>query len=240
MKNYILFVLVTIFLVSCSENDENLSIRELIFKEDADSLTVALKNYNYFDANSRQALFNEEFNNNNNNWPIYNINTYPEKIATISNGEYVTYSAEDPLIVSKTLDIDQTKNFEISVRIKNQTNFNTPIKEYTFFFESNATSTLFNGIGLNINEDFQFLRFKYGNAINNTITSNVFDNANTSDNQYHTITFRKVNDKVSVFFDENFLEIKPLASFNFIGNKIGFYINRRITVDFVKIDYLTF
>lgn len=240
MKNITFIFAILLTLISCTENDENLSIRQLIFKEDADSLTVALKNYDYFDSNSRQTFFNEDFNDNLNNWPLFNITSYPEKIATITNGEYVTYSAEEPLLLSKLLDIDQTKNFEINVRIKNQTNFNTQIKEYTFFFESNITATNINGIGLNINEDFQFLRLKYGNIVNNIITSNVLDNANNSDNAYHILTFRKVKDKVSVFFDQNFLEIKPVSNFNFIGNRIGFYVNRRITVDYLKIDYLTF
>ena len=144
MKKIIYLFIAVAIMYSCKKNDEALSVRKLIFKEDADSVVVALKNYDFFTASTTISFFNEDFLNNNSGWPIINptggVSPNLNDVKVV-NGEYKIFCDVNPLVLSISKAIDTSKNFEVECKVRNEDRIGSTssFPSQGFFFCSNVT-----------------------------------------------------------------------------------------------------
>jgi len=232
----ILLVIIGLVFSSCSVDDTDLTIRDMVFGED-DPILATAKNYNAYGATNRQNIFWENFDNNTRNWPVgYSNNFY---FRAINGGVYHLMGSSGLSATNSGFNIlptlNTTGNYEIEIRFKIIQNGTSGIK-YKFVLANTSTSysNRLEIINDDTNGNLNFTNF----PSNDSNRNRYFDTTVTynSPNGFDKLTLRKINNKWIVFFNEVY--IKQLNSINIATNYFSFYTSKEAQIDFIKYDNL--
>jgi len=183
--------------------------------------------YNAYSAEKKVALFTEDFTDNKNNWYLgIKENVW---FQNLQEGTLFFQSFENvPKEDYKEVVIDQTKDFEIELKIRLdkgiQNKFNglqwgkseAETKQFDFFFNGQGQYTIdkFTGTGFT-----DFVPVTATKLINNYT--------------YNTLTVRKVGAKYYFFLNQQLVHSMPFEPF--FGNGVGFQVAEKSST---QIDYL--
>lgn len=246
MKYLFFALLSSAFLItSCAKNDETVDLRQLLFKENADSVTAALELYDFISDNQRTPLFTETFSANANLWPVYAQFTNSNNIdgfGSISNSEYYISGSENGLknfTISKP--IDTSKNFEISFRVKNEEAFGgtTLFSRQGLFFRSSITSGKLIGSAIILKGGSikNFISFRRYYAATDDGTEYEIE---IPTDYYYEVVLRKIKGRFSLFVNRKFVAQYDSSIFYAPGNLFGFGVNNRMRIDYVNVHYINF
>lgn len=238
MKQIFYFLVLFVLITSCSE-DSDLSGREMFFGDDANPNIQIAKNYNAFATSQRTTLFLENFNNNNNNWPILLPNSMAGQFQYyyINNGKYKMKGDNSTFYQSSILKtIDQNKDFEIEVSLSIFSNG---------FISNNGIAfghnNIDNGYFISVISQSKNLKVTYNSSsginVEKEFTTNITD-YDWANGVPIKITCRKVNQSMLFFVNENYLG--KIIFEPFVDNYIGLRGLQETHFDYIKIDYLTF
>lgn len=173
----------------------------------------------------RISIFAEYFDDNSNNWVLGNSTNTSR---SIENGVFVFKSFNNGnYIFDRNIDIDQTKDFEINMDVK--------------FNSQSGFAALFYG-GLNVSNLFNLYIDRNGNLnIGNLYTGLEYGQSGIPMflNVYNKITYRKVGNNCYFYINGKYVEKEIFLPF--YGNKIGIGIGggpSELMVDSFKVDYI--
>jgi hypothetical protein len=235
-----------ILMVGCSKNDDNITLRNVLFGANADTVEYLLTNYNFKIPISKTAVFNDDFNSNSNGWPVYAVNTNSSNrdgFAKFQNGEYYVSGGAASSVRGFFINrqIDTSKNFEITCRLKNEGSY---ADKQLFFnqgliIRGNNSSGYVTGTGL----------FLAGISVNNVVslrkislsddTGQTFE-VKTPNDFYYKLTLRKIKNRMSVFVNEQYISSYHSRDIYAPGNLLGFAVIDRLYVDYLTVEYLAF
>lgn len=238
MKN-IKFTLILIFslsLFSCSLDETDLTLRDMVFGE-ADPLLATAKNYNGYGAINRQNIYWESFDNNSRNWPFgYSNSSF---FRTVSNGLYHLMGSSGTSATNSGFNtlplLNSNGNYEIEIAFRILQNGTSGIKHsFTFSNTSNTYNNRIEIINDETNGNFNITNF----PANDSNRNRYFDTnlSYNSPNGFDKLTIRKVSNKWFIFFNGIF--IKQLNSLNIATNYFSFYTSKEAQIDFIKYDNL--
>lgn len=236
---YIKIIIILFFglhLTSCSVDDTDVTIRDMIFGK-ADPLLATAKNYNAYGATNRQNVLWENFDNNNRNWPVGFSNM--SYFRAVNGGVYHLMGISGTSVTNSgfnTLPIlNSSSNYEIEIAFRVIQNGTSGVK-YKFTF-ANASNTYNNRIEIlndETNGNFNITNFPANDSNRNRYyDTNLSYN---SPNGFDKLTIRKVSNNWFIFFNGNF--IKQLNSLNIATNYFNFYTSKEAQIDFIKYDNL--
>lgn len=242
----IVFAAFSVLLVSCTKNDDTLNIRQLLFGANADTVETLLRNYNFIIPVNKTVFFNDEFNTNTNGWPVYAINTIStnrDGFARFQNGEYYISGGAASSVRGFFINrqIDTSKNFEITCRLKNEGSYpgNLQFANQGLVIRGNISSGYVIGTGL----------FLAGVSVENyvslrriTVAENLGQGFKvaTPNDFYYKLTLRKIKNRISVFVNEKYIAGYKSGDIYAPGNLLGFGVIDRLYVDYLKVEYLTY
>jgi hypothetical protein len=206
----------------------------LIPKSNFAQLAIKANDYRFFTQEHRIPLFIDEFTDNKHNWHLgIKENVWYQNL---ENETLYFQSYEDlPKEDFKEVYIDQTKDFEIELKIRLdkgiQNKFNGlqwgklagENKQFDFFFNGQGQFTIDKFSGSTFHD---FVPVTRSNLINNYT--------------YNTLTVRKVGDKYFFFLNQQLVHTMPFEPF--FGNGIGFQVAERsaVQIDYLKVWQLTY
>jgi hypothetical protein len=229
---YLYIILMMFLFASCHKNEQNKTMRKLLFLEDADPFIKLAKDYGAIQSNQKELILNEQFTNNSNSW-----NLFPELLGSnasakieIDNslylvGDVFNTNAITKVFINKIL--NETKSFEIE--------FAALWLEHS---QENSSNLLLSGVNkeiiLNLKSGFNnSISFKNSNGISTSFASKNFANNNT---EYTIFTIRKVGKSILLFVNKNLEGVAESESFEI--NSIGFETLRELKIDYLLINYL--
>ena len=233
---YILLAMISFFLNSCIELENDLTIRDLVFSE-GDPMLAQAKNYNYY-MDKKENILNEDFLNNSRNWPINNTST--NNYRKIENGLYKLAKTSTSILQTNTtgntlIPIGFNNNFEIEIRVKAYLN------ENEFYTAENATYTVGfsqNYSSLNFISDVEVTVNKTNLKINTINANSITENINNNDSaNFNLLTLRKVNNYLIVFLNGVYVKHTPITTFN--TNYFKFLTTKEAQIDYIKYFILT-
>jgi hypothetical protein len=233
--------LLTIFLVSlcftnCSVDDNDVTIRDMVFGE-ADPLLATAKNYNAYGTANRQNVLLENFDNNNRNWPVgYTNQSY---FRLINAGVYHLMGFSGTSVTNSGFNtlplLNSSGNYEIEIAFRIIQNGTSGYKyKFTFASASNSYNNRIEILNDETNGNFNISNF----PANDPNRNRYFDTnlSYNSPNGFDKLTIRKVSNKWFVFFNGNF--IKQLDSLNIATSYFDFYTGKEAQIDYIKFDNL--
>ncbi|MGB0524201.1 MAG: caspase family protein, partial [Flammeovirgaceae bacterium] len=188
--------------------------------------------YNYVSYSDKSALFNEPFDNNDNNW---STGTSGNTSGYVSGGAYTWKSLTDKSAwtTQKTVFIDESRDFEIETKIKYVTG-RTGSGIMLKWGKSSSGSDNYN-MEFNANGKYWIGRYEDGEyKPSKGWTASTY----VKKYDYNKLTVRKLGAKYYFFINEKFVHSMTFQAF--YGNKIGFTTPSETTikVDYIKISYL--
>ncbi|MEM6804145.1 MAG: hypothetical protein AAF696_22260 [Bacteroidota bacterium] len=199
----------------------------------------------------KESLLLEDFADNQRGWFVDSTESYQGKI---ENGIYYFSAIDDSFFPSIDQTIDQSRNFEIEIRIKNlQRGMNLifggerRLDSYNFilsnFYGTSGTLYLTDQFdyfslfreGLNTAPDFETKGF----------ATQPVPSLDLAEDAFHTLTVRRLGNLLYFFADEEFLYVNDYEAFT--GGILGFLAASRrgdnnfvkeIWVDYLKVDYI--
>jgi hypothetical protein len=240
---YTYIILLALLTTSCYKNMQNKTARELIFDSFADKNFIAVNDYNFIKENQKTNFLNENFNDNSNNWQVYSQGTlvdFPFSYASILEGTYQINGDYNDIAFYIEKAIDTAKDFEIETYLSNLNDFSGSsfFGINGVFLFADVVNQKVNGVMVSMKDNNIQQGMKFNNTTQNSDQGD-FNYIEGTNKQAYLITIRKIKNNVGFFVNGNFLGIYSFSSINFNGNKIGFRANNRMTIDYLKINYIT-
>lgn len=190
-------------------------------------------NYSGIPQSAKKALYAEEFSDNSKGWQT---GTFTNAVERIENGYMYLKTLKDEAIVEyQTIKIDQSKDFEISARIKfvqgNELDFVGLL--WGKSADGNAYKFGFSGDG----ESYRISNYKSSGEWKD-IAQWTDHPAVRAKNSYNEMTVRKVGS--TLYFFLNTQLVHQCVFLPFYGNQVGVQAGRMslIHVDFLRVHYI--
>lgn len=225
-----------LYLTSCSVDETDVTIRDMVFGE-ADPLLATAKNYNSYGATNRQNVFLENFDNNSRNWPVGYTNL--SYFRAVNGGVYHLMGFSGTSVTNSGFNtlpsLNPVGNYEIEIAFRIIQNGTSGIKyKFTFANASNSYNNRIEILNDETNGNFNITNFPANDSNRNRYyDTNLSYN---SPNGFDKLTIRKVSNKWFVFFNGNF--IKQLNSLNIATNYFNFYTSKEAQIEYIKFDNL--
>ena len=183
-------------------------------------------------------LFFDEFNDNSWNWPTKESKKRCSQ--NISNGYYYLegFMKRRAWKVTKdfdyTIEINESKNFEIEASIKKISTVEKRSASGLIFGSNRQDYFCF---VINDNGKFKYVKRK-GGKFEVIIPWTESEYINQGMGSTNKLTIKKEGDKIKLYSNDNFLSETPFQSF--FGNSTGFYIGRKqkIGIDYFRYIYM--
>ena len=184
--------------------------------------------YSDYSKSSKEYVFEENFNNNNQKWIIGNEE---EREYYVKEGNYVLENyAEKAQLVFLEVFFDETRDFEIEANIK-----------YVYGDELTSHALLWakgnnKDYGFYFNAGGSYKIAYYEEGYHDIIKFTQFNGLNK--NSYNKFTIRKVGNQYYFFINEEFVYETNFR--DFFGKNIGFQVSKKskIHIDYLKVAYL--
>ncbi|MEM8887011.1 MAG: hypothetical protein AAGD28_03420 [Bacteroidota bacterium] len=207
--------------------------------------------YEDVEAAQKESLFLDEFDDNQNGWFVDSTELYEGKI---ENGMYYFRAIDDSFFPEIDQNIDQSRNFEIEIRIKNiQRGMNLifggerRLNAYNFIL-SNFFGTS-GGFYLTDQYDY-FSIFQEGidtapDFENKGFATQPIPGVDLEADEFHTLSVRRQGNFLYFFVDKEFVYVNDYEPFR--GDMLGFLAASRrgdaefvkeIWVDYLRVDYI--
>lgn len=174
----------------------------------------------------QQVVFNEDFDNNDNNWPI--TGNFGNR-SFISDGIYRVEIRVGNILLDKLIDLDfnETRDFVIETEIKRLAG-NAP---YGLTWGARGEGSRFNFI---ISDSGRFAINKWENYLPTPIVKYTFSKYVLADSVANILTIKKEKHKLFFFINNKYVTQIPFQKF--FGHQIGLYSGSGFLV--LEINYL--
>jgi len=194
---------------------------------------IVLVHSTLFAQDKCQMMFYDDFIDSRNSWSIENIEN--QVSCSISGGYYYIegFQRKQARMHCLLMDIDDNKNFEIEVSIKNISGANK--NGFGIGFGLLDAKNFF-GFKINNKNKYKLYKFEDG-KMESIIPWTKSEYINQGTGSTNKLKIKKEGEKMKLFINDHFIASSPFQ--NFFGNGVGFVVDRKqkVAVDYIRVIY---